>query len=189
MGWSKDVSGQWAAYNTPSLTCETSGITTSQHPMHLRTHNRESPSPQMAVLSPQSESSNDMPFWGLEESRRCYKDVVCKKCSNGNKITEVNNNKLRHLHEEKTSSPQMAAMLSQSESSNSTPFLVPEESKQHHRDVIHESFSYVNMVTEVNDVKLCHPPEERMSSHQMATTSSQSEPVDGRRVLVTEESR
>jgi hypothetical protein len=69
MDWSKDVSKRWTAYNTPFLTCETSGITASQHPMHLKMHNRESSGPQAAVSSPQSESSNNMTFLGPEESR------------------------------------------------------------------------------------------------------------------------
>jgi hypothetical protein len=80
-------------------------------------------------LSPQSESSEDMPILGPEESKQCYKDIVRKKCSNMNKITAVNDNKLRRLQEEKNPGPQTAAMLSQSELSKSTPFLVPEESK------------------------------------------------------------
>jgi hypothetical protein len=100
----------------------------------------------------------------------------------------VNDNELHHLHEEKTSSPQTVATLSQSESSNGTPFLVPEESKRHHRDIIHKRGLYRNIDTVVsnNDVHRLH--EEGWCDIQKATTPSQSELVDSRRVLVTEES-
>jgi hypothetical protein len=57
MGWSKDISKRRTVYNTPSLTCETSSVTAYQHPIRLRTRNRESNSPQMAISSPQPESS------------------------------------------------------------------------------------------------------------------------------------
>jgi hypothetical protein len=111
MGWSEDISKRWTVYDTPSLTCKTSGVTAYQHPTHLRTHNRESTGPQTAVLSLQSESSKDMPFLGPEESKQCYNDVVCKKCLNMNEITEVNDDELCCLHKEKAFSPQMAATL------------------------------------------------------------------------------
>jgi hypothetical protein len=127
MGWSKDVSKQWTVYDTPSLTCETSGGTTSQHPMHLRTCNRESTSPQMAISSPQSESPEDMPLLGPEESKRHYKDIVHEKHSNMNEITEVNNNELHCLHEKKAFGPHMAAMVFQPELIDGTGSTVVEE--------------------------------------------------------------
>jgi hypothetical protein len=124
-----------------------------------------------------------MPFLGPEESKRRYKDVIREKRSNMNKITEVNNNKLCRLHEKKAFGPQTAATLSQPESSDSTPFLVPEESKRHHRDVVHKRRLYRNVDTVVSDDDVCHLHEEGWCGIQKATTSSQSEPVDGRRVL------
>jgi hypothetical protein len=97
--------------------------------MCLRTHNRESTGPQAAILSPQSESSEDMPILGPEESKQCYKDIVRKKCSNMNKITEVNNNELHRLHEKKAFGPQMAATLFQPESIDGTGSTVVKESR------------------------------------------------------------
>jgi hypothetical protein len=189
MGWSENVSKRWTVYDTPSLTCKTSGVTTYQHPIRLRTRNGESNGPQMAISSPQPESSEDMPFLGPEESKRCYKDVVREKRSNGNEITEVNDDEFRHLHEEKNPGPQTAATLSQSESANSTPFSEPEELKQHHRDVVHRGRSYRNVDTIISNDDVHRLQEEGWCGIQKATTSSQSELVNGRRVLVTEEAR
>jgi hypothetical protein len=129
----------------------------------------------------------------------------------------VNDDELCRLHEEKNPGPQTAAMLSQSESSKSTPFLVPEESKQHHRDVIHKRHSYRNVDTVVSD-KECSQSTEGDGSesprthetgslpvsqllthletrnnqslgHRTGVYSSQTELVDGGRALVTKESR
>jgi hypothetical protein len=68
-----------------------------------------------------------MPLLGPEESKRCYKDIICEKRSNMNKITEVNIDELRHLHEKKAFRPQMAATVFQPESIDGTGSTVVKE--------------------------------------------------------------
>jgi hypothetical protein len=66
---------------------------------------------------------------------------------------------------------------------------VEQRGQRHHRDIIHESCSYANMVTGVEDNKLHRPPNETSGGHQMDVYSSKSESSDDTSVLVVRESR
>jgi hypothetical protein len=105
----------------------------------------------MAVSSPQPESSEDMPFLGPEESKQRYKDVIHEKRSNGNEITEVNDDELRRLQEEGWCGIQKATTSSQSEPVNGRRVLVTKESRRHRDGVVNTRHSYTNIVPGVDD--------------------------------------
>jgi hypothetical protein len=104
-------------------------------------------------------------------------------------VTKVNNDKLHHLHEEKSSSIQMVATLSQSDLVDGTESLVARELRRHHKGAVNAKYSYFHMVTGVDNNKLHHLPEERMPGLQMATNLFQSKSVDGMGALVPKELR
>jgi hypothetical protein len=93
------------------------------------------------------------------------------------------------MHNEILSGIQTTRILSQTVMSNGTPILMPEESKQHNRDIVHERHLYVNVVTEVNNNELHCLHEKESSGIQVVATSSQSDLVDGTGSLVAEEAR
>jgi hypothetical protein len=67
--------------------------------------------------------------------------------------------------------------------------VVKQRGQRHYRDVIHESCSYMNAVTGVEDDKVNRPPNETSGSHQTEVYSSQSESSDDISVLAVRESR
>jgi hypothetical protein len=67
--------------------------------------------------------------------------------------------------------------------------VVEQRGQRHHRDIIHESCSYANMVTGVEDDKWHRPPNETSGGHQTDVYLSQSESSDDTSVLAVRESR
>jgi hypothetical protein len=60
---------------------------------------------------------------------------------------------------------------------------MPEKLKRHHRDVVHGSCSYANVVTGVEDNKLYHLVNKTLGGHQTDVYSSQVESSDNTSAL------
>ena len=73
---SNDSNEQWTAYNTPSQTHEMGDVPISQHPMCLKTRNKNYDGLQMAVNSLQREPCNSSCSRSNIEQKLCHNDVV-----------------------------------------------------------------------------------------------------------------